>query len=265
MNTLSTDTDLTTVVRGLLEKYGQPTAPQLGSWRVLAERPTDQGKQCTLLPGWTLLNSEPCDTFVPVFPWRNERRFQELQRILTEGTLESLSMCRWAAMTDGAEMNLAAVLYREFDLVEWVTGSPIIAVQASIQAGRWANVILRLASGVVCGVEVGTTLPPGSAPIDRHELIAQRGVACDRVVDSQVPQNSIYTFTASGSAAYTDTDAELFGLPLDEVNLVRAAYETLTHVDRIDAFRRQHRRLVGLVQLAVESDRRIERLAAEGV
>jgi len=55
-------------------------------------------------------------------------------------------------------------------------------------------------------------LPVGTAMIDRHELIAGRGVACDRVVDTQVPQDSIYALTGDGERRYTDTDAELFGL-----------------------------------------------------
>ncbi|NLF73919.1 MAG: hypothetical protein GX575_33335, partial [Candidatus Anammoximicrobium sp.] len=100
--------------------------------------------------------------------------------------------------------------------------------------------------------------------IDRHELIARRGVACDRVVDTQVPQDSVYALTADGESRYTDTDAELFGLEPDEVLLVRAAYETLLHADRADSLRRQHQRLSALVRLAFESDRRCQRLDVEG-
>ena len=106
-------------------------------------------------------------------------------------------------------------------------------------------------------------LPAGTAMIDRHELIARRGVACDRVVDTQVPQDSVYALTASRDGRYTDTDAELFGLASDEVPLVRAAYEALLHFERAETLRQQHRRLAALVRLAFESDRRRERLLVE--
>ena len=254
--------DLTARVRGLLEKYGK-TAPE--SWCVVqSPPPVPSGDRWTLLPGWSIPAAGPDDMLLPLLPWRSERRFQELRRLVEDRTVSPLLMCRFSCMTDGRTMDLAAVLYREFDLAEWLSGSPIAAVHASIQAGRWANVILRLADGTVCGVEVGVTLPAGTTMIDRHELIARRGVACDRVVDSQVPQNSVYMFTAAGAGQYTDVDAELFGLSTDDVNLVRAAYDALANFQRADVLRGQHRRLAGLVRTAFESDRCCQRLAAEG-
>jgi hypothetical protein len=70
-------------------------------------------------------------------------------------------------------------------------------------------------------------LPDGAEIIDRHEIIARRGVASDRVVDTQVPQSSIYTYTAEKETRFTDTDAEIFGLSQDDVNIVRAAFKVL--------------------------------------
>ena len=65
--------------------------------------------------------------------------------------------------------------------------------------------------------------------MDRHEIIARRGVACDRTVDTQVPQASIYEFTAAGEKRFTDTDTELFGFETDEILLIRAAYAVLSN------------------------------------
>jgi hypothetical protein len=214
-----------------------------------------------MLPGWTALDRPLRAGSVPLLPWRSQRRFIELKRLVDEQVVTPVLMARFACQTDGSLLDLAAILYREFDLAEWLLSSPIEAVTASI-TGPVANVIVRLATGVVCGVEAGASLPPGTLMIDRHELIAQRGVACDRVVDTQVPQDSVYVFTADGASRYTDTDAELFGLEPDEVILVRAAYESLVHVERADALRQQHGRLAALVRLAFESDRRRERLVA---
>ena len=63
--------------------------------------------------------------------------------------------------------------------------------------------------------------------MDRHEIIARRGVASDRTVDTQVPQSSIYEWTAGGLATFTDVDTELFGLPNDQIWAVRAAFTVL--------------------------------------
>jgi hypothetical protein len=161
-------------------------------------------------------------------------------------------------------MGLRAILYREFDLAEWLLGSPIATVAASIQ-GELASVVVRLANGTVCGVEAGATLPRGSAMLDRHELIARRGVASDQVVDTQVPQQSVYLVTGQGTQVYTDTDAELFGMTIDEITLVRAALDAFRRFDQAcPMLRNQHARLVRLVELAFESDRLGKRLSLEG-
>ena len=63
--------------------------------------------------------------------------------------------------------------------------------------------------------------------MDRHEIIARRGVASDRTVDTQVPQSSIYEWTDGGLQTFTDVDTELFGLPNDQIWTVRAAFAVL--------------------------------------
>ncbi len=244
---------------GLVQKYAVPGPP---GWTFHTGSEDAAGPHA-MLPGWTALNGPLDAGCVPLLPWRSQRRFIELKRLVDDQVVMPVCMARFACQTDGSSLDLAAILYREFDLAEWLLGSPLQAVAASI-TGPVANVIVRLANGVLCGVEAGAALPLGTAMIDRHELIAQRGVACDRVVDTQVPQNSVYAFTATGTNRYTDTDAELFGLDPDEALLVRAAYDTLLHRERAEALRQQHRRLAALVRLAFESDRRRERLVVEG-
>lgn len=162
---------------------------------------------------------------VPLLPWRVERRFVELKKIVDSRTLEEVSTLRFAVMRSGAR--LEHLLYREFDLCEWLAGSTIRKAFAVVAGGKVANVIVTFANGMSASVECSAALPEGAAEIDRHEIIARRGVACDRVVDTQVPQASIYAFTADGTKTYTDTDAELFGFSDAEIWAVRAAFAVL--------------------------------------
>ena len=76
-------------------------------------------------------------------------------------------------------------------------------------------------------MECGSKLPVGTEDMDRHEIIARRGVASDRAVDTQIPQCSIYEWTDKGLAAFTDVDTELFGLPNEQIWVVRAAFAVL--------------------------------------
>ncbi len=200
--------DLNAAVQNLLGKYAID-AP--GQWRLV------NGDQCidghmdnelTLVAGCSLQDGEPAEGVVPLLPWRTERRFVELKRIVDDRTIEPLLMCRFSCQTDGDPMSLAAILYQEFDLAEWLGGAPIISLYATVNERQCANVIARLANDVLCSVEASITLPAGSATISRHELIARRGVASDCMVDTQIPQSSVYVFTTDGSEQYTDTDTE---------------------------------------------------------
>ena len=256
---LSTLTDVNAALRWLTEKYAVRTPAE---WHCHDGRNSPPDEPGVLAVGWALLAHPAVAHAIPLLPWRNERRFVELKRLVDNRTVEGVSLCRFSCVTTGSPMGLAAVLYREFDLVEWLIGSPIVAIHASMAAGRFANLLATLQSGVVASIEAGVTLPAESRPavIDRHELIARRGVASDRVVDTQVPQSSVYTFTAAGAAAYTDTDAELFGLENDEINLVRAAFELAARPDAAAIHRSLlHRRLP---DLADRRDRR-KRQAAD--
>ena len=254
--------DLNEALTGLLRKYEVDVTDP---WRLESGQSTDEApsSRLTLLTGCCAEADLPERT-IPLRSWRNERRFQELKNLVENQTVTPVLMCRFACITDGLALPLSATLYREFDLAEWLGDAPIATVYAAIDGERAANAIVRLANDVVCSVEVGTTLPGGTPMHDRHELIARRGVASDRVVDTQVPQASVYVWSDSSADEFTDTDAELPGLDSDSVALVRAAYDALSRPDSREELRREHERLGRLVTLAYESDRQRQRLSVEG-
>lgn len=265
MKTVETGTDPEAFFRRLAAKYAVDPP---GHWRLkrTVEEGTPEEGIVALVPGWSLLGKDLGDRLVPLFPWRSQRRLVELRRLVEQKTIDTPLVCRLMCLTADGLVPLGAILYRLFDLAEWLTGSPIVALCASMAAGRSANVIARLASGAVCSLEAGATLPATATPaiLDRHELVSRRGVASDRVVDTQVPQDGLYTFTGAGRREYTDPDGELFGLEAEEVGLVRAAYELATQPERAETHRVQHRRLERLVARAFESDRHNLRLEVEG-
>ncbi len=161
---------------------------------------------------------------VDLLPWRVERRFAELKKIIDGKTLEDVSTFRFATFSSGGDNRKA--LARELDLAAWLSGSSVCRLYA-VGSAEVCNVIFRLANGMSGCVECGNALPEGTAPMDRHEIIARRGVASDRLVDSQVPQESIYVWSKDGNDVFTDVDTELFGLPNDAVWVVRAAFAVL--------------------------------------
>jgi hypothetical protein len=249
--------DLNEALAGLLQKYAVDVAEP---WCLGAGGPS----HASILMDGCCTDADLPQQVIPLRPWRTERRFQELRNLVQNETITPVLMCRFACITDGQTLPLHSALYREFDLAEWLGGAPIATIYAAIDGELAANVIVRLENDVVCSVEAGTTLPAGTRIHDRHELIARRGVASDRVVDTQIPQSSVYVWGEPGLDEFTDTDAELPGFDSDSVALIRAAYDALSRPESRDGLRRAHQRLRRLVALAYESDQQQQRLDVEG-
>lgn len=158
----------------------------------------------------------------PLLSHRFERRFVELRRMLQNGTVSGVSAIR-CGNVGTSEKSLDELILRELDICRFLSGREIVSIAAFGQEGRAENLIAVLDNDVVCSIEVANTLPSGAQTIDKHEVISARGLVCDRVVDTQIPQNSIYLY-ADENSAYTDVDFELYGLDACQAATVRAAF-----------------------------------------
>lgn len=158
---------------------------------------------------------------LPIFSHRSERRFIELKNIVNNGTLVGISVMRVARMV-GKGSDIYEVLYRELDLCQYILQRKICSIMV-MENDCVMNAIATTEDGVVCTLELSATLQKGEKPKDKHEIISQRGIACDVVVDAQLQQDSIYVF-GSENRKYTDVDFELYGLSPEEIAIVRAAF-----------------------------------------
>jgi len=190
-----------------------------------------------------------------LLPWRVERRFTELKNIAGNGTLEGISTLRFCAIASRNSATLEQLLYQKFDLCEYLGGANIKSLFAVFNGKNAANVIVKLANGLSCSVECSVMLPAGAEEIDRHEIISRRGVASDRVVDTQMPQSSIYAFTKNGEKRFTDTDSELFGFAPAAVNLIRAAFAVLSEPKTGKIWNKQSEKLLRITAAALKSDK----------
>ncbi len=216
--------------------------------------PGSKANGLKLWPGWAFIDAPPSENQVPLLTWRVRRKFVELKKIVQEVTVENPRMFRFNSTGDRRGWSLKGLLYREFDLCEFISGSTVTSLQAVFTPGWAGNVIARLKSGILCSIEVSTLLS-GPDMIDRHEIIAQRGVASDIVVDTMIPQSSIYTYTESGENRYRDVDEELFGFDEPETDMIRSAFQVLKQPDTVRQWKVQHLHLTGLVNAAFTSDK----------
>lgn len=244
----------------LAEKYGV----KLPAGKCLFERDEASAvKSDSILPGWCFCDDEGRDLSepggVPLLPWRSERRFVDLRNLVETETVETVCLWRSRCLSSPQQWTITQAIYREIGLCQWVLGEPFVSVYAATHTDKVANIVGRLANGIACGIEVSLALPKDSPLMDRHEAIAQRGVASDQVVDSIVRPSSVYLMTGEGTQAYLDTDSELFGLAEGQVAIVREAFASVQQAENSDlADHQQICRVVAAVSRSVKFNKRID-------
>ena len=158
---------------------------------------------------------------IPLLSHRCERRFLELKNIANNGTLVGISVMRVARIVEKGT-DIYEELYRELDICQYVLQRKIKSIMV-MQNDNVLNAIATTDDGIVCTIEISATLASGEIAKDKHEIISQRGIACDVVVDAQLKQDSVYVF-GSENKKFTDVDFELYGLSIEEIAIVRAAF-----------------------------------------
>lgn len=194
---------------------------------------------------------------LPLFAHRCERRFIELKNIVCGGTLVGISVMRVARIVEKGT-DLYEELAREFDICRFVLQRKIVQVTV-MENQNVLNAIATCEDGVVITLEISATLKKGEPAKDKHEIISQRGIACDVVVDAQLHQDSIYLFTEENKK-FTDVDFELYGLSIDQIAIVRAAF-LLAQKECFCDVKAEEKELAKLVELAKESAKSGERKA----
>lgn len=248
-------TALKEALRKLLEKYGI-SAPQPYSlcWDDLPIG------SLRLLPGNLFMESALAHRDVPLLSWRTRRTFRELRQIVGEAVVENACLLRFSYFAPPGHGSLASLVYREIDLFEYIGGGKVESVFAVWGGRHTVNLIVKAFSGLLGCIEISLQLPPGVLPQERHEVIGRRGTACDRVVDTQVPQHSVYFFGRGGDQQYTDTDGELFDFDQQATDHVRGALELFKSPGLKDVWMDQHRHLVEVVRASIESGRTVRKV-----
>lgn len=158
---------------------------------------------------------------IPLLPWESERRFVELRNLVVLKRVGNMCTYR-IGHTAAKTADIFEILKRELGIVEFTVDSQVKEIFA-IKGKNALNVIAETENGCVCTIEIACTLNDGEEVVDKHEIITDNGIACDMVVDTQVPKNSIYVF-GDNKLAFTDTDSELYGYAQAEITAIRNAF-----------------------------------------
>ena len=200
-------------------------------------------------------------TPVPVLPWESERRFIELRNLVLMGRLGNMCTYR-IGHTAQKGTDLFQMLAREVGILEFTVNS--VATEIFAIAGKnTMNCIVETANGCVCTIELGATLGAGEQDVDKHEIITDSGVGCDRVVDTQTPQQSIYVY-GKNSQTFMDTDAELYGYSELQINTIRNAFAVAKSADVQKANADKWAHIQKIVEGAKKSLANMENVKVEG-
>ena len=161
-----------------------------------------------------------------LLPWRNERRFIELKKIC-ENTVGQISHFKIMSLNPKT-VDLNYIVKRELDTAEYISGLKVTEIFKA-QNGNTCSVMCMTDKKAVFTLELDATLPEKAEVIDKHEIITDRGTACDRNVDSQTPLSSVYVY-GEKHEEYTDVDFELYGLSIYEISVVRQAFDIAKNV-----------------------------------
>ncbi len=192
-----------------------------------------------------------------LLPWRYERRFIELKKIV-DTTVGNISHFKIMSINPSTS-DLNYIVKRELDIAEYVSSLKITEVFKA-ENDDVASVICMTESGAVFTLEIAANLDKDCEVIDKHEIITDRGTACDRAVDSQTPLYSVYVY-GKKREEYTDVDFELYGLSVYEISVVRAALDIAKNIKLGEENDITNARLDMLAEKAAESARLCENIS----
>ncbi len=186
-----------------------------------------------------------------LLPWRNERRFIELKKVV-ENTIGNISHFKTMSLNP-KNVCLQYIIKRELDTAEFISGLKVTEIFEA-KNGNTCSVMCMTDKKAVFTLELDATLEEGLEVIDKHEIISDRGTACDRNVDSQTPIYSLYVY-GKKKEEYTDVDFELYGLSIYEISVVRQAFDIAKDEAIGDANNEANARLEMLLEKAAESEK----------
>lgn len=209
--------------------------------------------------------AQPQPGDLPLFHWRNKRRYIELRNIVEQKLVEKPLALRIHHIVppDGFTRSLEDILVMETDLLEFITGQKVRRVFADLSGRTYTNCIFSTDGNIKASLELGFS-PEGSEPVLLHEVVARRGIASDVAVDTQTQQYPIYVFKGPQTEHYTDIDQELYGLDNTQADCIRAILAVLMRPESAKALQEQWTHLRRVCQAVERSSRELNYTEVEG-
>lgn len=202
-------------------------------------------------------DADRCETLsfggkdVPLLWWRHHEKYDALHDF--DNFNPGSNCCINGFSFTTKDEPLERLLFREFDIVEWILHSETEKVTA-FRSGDAINLIAVMKNGTVANMDFAATMPIGAEPQMLHRLITTTGMASDRVVDTVTVQHAINLYADTPDVRhYTDLESWLYGLSPDDVNKTLCAFWLLIGKESADGFIKTAEHLRKTVAAALKS------------
>lgn len=196
---------------------------------------------------------------VPLFHWRNKRKYIELKNILKTKMIEDPRGIRVHHIVPKDQFNrsLLNIIVNEVDLAEFITGQKVDRIFADFSSEAYTNCIVSTSGNLKISMELGFS-PKGSEPVLLHEIIARTGIASDVVVDTQMQQYPIYVIRGKDIAHYNEIDNELYGLDNTQADCIRFILSVLSDTEVMPDLQKDWRHLLSVYAAAKKATQVLE-------
>lgn len=196
------------------------------------------------------------DTVYPLMPWYYNRQLREIHNLAIE-TKALRDVCSYKSQRfEAKDTDIYSLLYEELDVCEWLLDDKIISVFADINSDKYMTLILKTSRGILCNILISTTLPIGTNPITKHEIVGKEGMISERPVCIQIPEQGTYLFSDEKIATYTDNDLYMLGLTPNEVMAVDNIMDLVRNKPNVKHFEEKNARnefLIACVKKSAQS------------
>lgn len=176
-------------------------------------------------------------------PWRYDIFLKAVHTLSVEwNSLDKI--CSYKAnIVESEKADLRELLYAELDTCEWLLDDRIKTVYA-LSSKQTVSAVLTTEKGILCSLDIATTLSNESTPVIRHEIVGKEGVISDRSITERIPSMPTYVFTNDKKhpESYDDMNLYIDGLTPRETYAFENVKDLLAYKDlRKEAFQRNLR------------------------
>ncbi len=151
-------------------------------------------------------------------PWRDDRNLNSLHYLSVESASVA-GLCSYkATRIEPKTADIDELIYCELDICRWLTDDEIASVYALSNSGKTMSLMLKTKKGILCAIDIATTLSEETSPIIKHEITGTEGMISDRCINEHIPSKDIYVFEDSKKdpTTYIDIDLYVTGLSPEE-------------------------------------------------